>query len=236
MSIIACSVEGCERKFKGRGFCATHLSRFKIHGDPLKGAQVPRNTDPCRADGCEVGGNRTKGFCRKHYERMKSNGSWRDEDQLFTPGDFDACLYCDAPIPSEGILRRYCSGSCATSISRGFVIPPPFPCARCNVEVDLKVRLPTGRLRPRNTKMCTSCKPPSHMRKHFPALIARDGTECQLCGDHINAELKFPNPLSTSVDHIIPRSHGGLDEMNNYRLAHLGCNSRRGNRLDYVAA
>ena len=33
----ACSVNGCDRKHKGRGFCELHLKRFRKHGDPLLG-------------------------------------------------------------------------------------------------------------------------------------------------------------------------------------------------------
>lgn len=236
MSIIACSVDGCERKFKGRGFCATHLSRFKIHGDPHKGAFVPRSTAPCLAEGCTLGGNMVKGYCRKHYERVKANGSWRDEDQAFIPGVFDFCVHCGDPVPADGKLRRYCGRGCASAASRGYEIPPPFPCGVCGTEVDLRVRLPTGRRRPRNTKTCVACKAPSHMRRHIPSLIKRDGPDCKICGLAVDVSLKFPDNLSPSVDHIIPRSLGGLNDLENFRLAHLGCNARRGNRLDYVAS
>lgn len=37
MSIIACSVDGCERFKKHRIYCAEHYRRFKAHGDPLAG-------------------------------------------------------------------------------------------------------------------------------------------------------------------------------------------------------
>jgi 5-methylcytosine-specific restriction endonuclease McrA len=43
---------------------------------------------------------------------------------------------------------------------------------------------------------------------------------CWLCG----------MPGATTVDHVIPRSHGGEDNVENLRPAHLRCNSSRGNR------
>lgn len=49
------------------------------------------------------------------------------------------------------------------------------------------------------------------------------GSVCWLCGRQIR-EGEF------SVDHVIPRSRGGGDAIENLRPAHIRCNSRRGNR------
>lgn len=32
-----CSIDGCEKKHKGHGFCSAHYQRFKKHGNPLGG-------------------------------------------------------------------------------------------------------------------------------------------------------------------------------------------------------
>jgi len=32
-----CSVEGCEKKEKARGWCSAHWKRWRVHGSPLKG-------------------------------------------------------------------------------------------------------------------------------------------------------------------------------------------------------
>lgn len=52
------------------------------------------------------------------------------------------------------------------------------------------------------------------------AVLARYGTTCHLCG----------RPGATTADHIIPRSRGGPDTVDNCRPAHLRCNQRRGDR------
>lgn len=59
----------------------------------------------------------------------------------------------------------------------------------------------------------------------------RDGGKCQICRKAIRLDVKWPDPMSMSVDHIVPLSKGGTDEESNVRAAHLGCNSRRGNKL-----
>lgn len=46
------------------------------------------------------------------------------------------------------------------------------------------------------------------------------GTVCHLCGQ----------PGADTADHLLPRSHGGDDSLDNLRPAHHRCNSSRGNR------
>ena len=55
-------------------------------------------------------------------------------------------------------------------------------------------------------------------------IFGRDGWICGICGRKINKRLKRPNPLSKSIDHIIPTSKGGADAPINLQAAHLRCN------------
>lgn len=59
---------------------------------------------------------------------------------------------------------------------------------------------------------------------------ARDGWKCQLCCLPIDPEVAWPDPMSASVDHIVPLARGGLHAMSNVQSAHLGCNCRKGDR------
>lgn len=59
---------------------------------------------------------------------------------------------------------------------------------------------------------------------------ARDGWICQLCLLPIDPEAAWPDPMSASVDHIVPLALGGAHSMANVQSAHLGCNSRKGDR------
>lgn len=58
-------------------------------------------------------------------------------------------------------------------------------------------------------------------------IFERDKSICGLCGNGIDISLKFPNPKSFSIDHIIPISVGGNDTQNNVQSSHLGCNARK---------
>lgn len=64
-------------------------------------------------------------------------------------------------------------------------------------------------------------------------LVERDGDRCGICRRKVNITLKSGtrgSPRGPSVDHIVPRSLGGSDDLANLRLTHWGCNQKRGNR------
>lgn len=76
--IPICTVEGCERKHKARGFCRVHYSRWRNHGDPLGGRarQWGRRSPamgPCVVVGCERQ-HSARGFCAAHYKRWIKYG------------------------------------------------------------------------------------------------------------------------------------------------------------------
>jgi hypothetical protein len=55
-------------------------------------------------------------------------------------------------------------------------------------------------------------------------IYERDKWRCQICGKKVDRRLKHPNPLSKSLDHIIPLAKGGSHSRANVQLAHLVCN------------
>lgn len=55
---------------------------------------------------------------------------------------------------------------------------------------------------------------------------------CGICGKPVDMTLKFPHPLSKSIDHIIPVSKGGHpSDIQNLQLAHLCCNRDKSSKL-----
>jgi 5-methylcytosine-specific restriction endonuclease McrA len=57
-------------------------------------------------------------------------------------------------------------------------------------------------------------------------------TVCALCGKPVDFSLKWPDPMSATVDHIVPLAKGGeVDDINNMQLAHLCCNRVKGDSL-----
>lgn len=55
---------------------------------------------------------------------------------------------------------------------------------------------------------------------------------CALCGKPVDKRLKFPDPMSATIDHIIPIDRGGHpSDICNLQLAHMCCNRAKSNKL-----
>ena len=54
---------------------------------------------------------------------------------------------------------------------------------------------------------------------------------CAICGQPIDYDLKWPDPKSFVVDHIIPIARGGSHDYSNTQAAHADCNSKKRARL-----
>lgn len=62
-------------------------------------------------------------------------------------------------------------------------------------------------------------------------IAERDGFACALCGDPVPMDVKVPEPLAPTIDHIVAVSRGGDDTKANVQLAHFRCNSVKGPRV-----
>lgn len=63
-------------------------------------------------------------------------------------------------------------------------------------------------------------------------VFERDGWICGLCGAPVDRDRAYPDPVSASLDHIVPLSFGGPHTRDNTQLAHLGCNLAKSNSFD----
>lgn len=61
-------------------------------------------------------------------------------------------------------------------------------------------------------------------------LLDATGGACGICHEPIDTALRWPHPLSLTLDHIEPLSRGGRHAASNCQPAHAACNSRKGDR------
>lgn len=62
-------------------------------------------------------------------------------------------------------------------------------------------------------------------------IILATQSVCGICGKPVDKSLKYPHPLSPTVDHIIPCNKGGSDELDNLQLAHRSCNRLKSDKM-----
>ena len=62
----------------------------------------------------------------------------------------------------------------------------------------------------------------------------RDLGVCHICGDGVDLSLAPSSRMGPTLDHVIPISKGGLDSLENVRLAHWICNIRKSDSLEFV--
>jgi hypothetical protein len=98
-ALRACSVEGCDRPHRARGFCNPHLRRFYVEGDPQIDKPI-RGESPitCTIEGCSEK-HVARGWCRKHYSSNWKRGNPR------RPEKFPCCIGGCARV---AICRELC--------------------------------------------------------------------------------------------------------------------------------
>lgn len=72
--------------------------------------------------------------------------------------------------------------------------------------------------------------------EHFDPheIYERDGWVCRLCGEPVNPAATWPDPLSASLDHVMPIIAGGAHSRANSQTAHWICNVRKGARWEPI--
>lgn len=120
-------------------------------------------------------------------------------------GALRECAACHAPFWPQAFDQQTCSKACAQHL-------------RC---VDAK---PTRKgHRSRALLFGVAYEPVDRLK-----VFERDGWLCMLCMLPIDPDVKWPDPLSASLDHVVPLSRGGDHTYLNTQCAHLRCNIIKG--------
>lgn len=64
----------------------------------------------------------------------------------------------------------------------------------------------------------------------------RDNWTCHICEQPVDPLLPCNDKQGATVDHVMPLSRGGSDELDNLKLAHWICNVRKSNKLEWKNA
>ena len=101
---------------------------------------------------------------------------------------------------------------------------------RCNDCITAKPSTVTDRRR-RTSDRYKRRKREATVERFKPVeIFERDGWRCGICGHQIDQDLRYPDPGSASLDHVVPLADGGLHSRANSQASHLGCNCRKRDR------
>lgn len=232
MAEVTCSVDGCTRPVSAKSICEMHRWRWRKYGSfdlPQRACTkcaAPIGRQPSKAqrrvcDKCQGGTPQSAEYARARYyadvERSRRTArEWRRRNAAvieerrraayLASREQACCVDCEAVLPANTFKR----------------------CTHCGEDHAKRVRLErnrrSGRAR-RARQRNVACEP------YEPTEIAvRDGWRCQLCGKRVPMGARHPDPLSASIDHVVPLAEGGGDVRANVQLAHLRCNLSKSDR------
>jgi 5-methylcytosine-specific restriction endonuclease McrA len=252
-----CTVEGCACAATRKGLCGKHYARARYVPKPriltpnnakrrMRRSGLPVEPAICQVAACDKHARR-QGYCAAHWHRLRAFG-----DACAAP----PCTYCGEPISLDSGSLRHCSDRCIKRDKAG--LPDKIPCAECGEMfrvVDGRKTCSDACSQARYDGLLSNYieqqkrNPEYHARRRmvqqrrrvrlrkgeveefsFDEIAARDRWKCQLCGAKVDSALRHPDPLSGSIDHILPVSAGGSHTRTNVQLAHLRCNIRKSDR------
>ncbi len=250
-STDSCGVDRCDMRAKRVGLCGAHYQQrragkeFSLRPEHVSCVDcrvlisvgshgpLPKFCDVCRSIRALDSGKRaramssTESFCREVgctvvvHRKVGKRGAvlcdaHRDERRRALPRDsmVHICLEveCHRPVRARGV--------CSMHYKR-------------LLRAEGKLREPWNDRRRSNhhARRARMNGAANADRVMLADLISRDALVCHWCQGVIDLDVQWPDPLSKSIDHIVPVSKGGAHTLENCQLMHLGCNSSKGDRL-----
>ena len=249
-----CSVDSCNAPHEARGYCDMHYQRVR-RGLDVRGRQcescdryladvfgerygkVRYCSDECKprcaVEGCGDPVRKT-GLCGGHYAQRFRGGEATPWQYRWNPPG-GVCRVCGRPAGLELRSRIHCSAACQQQTARHGIRLRNRPCALCGDLIDLMARGKSGRIQDCRTRLCATCRRRKKFKTTVLVLAKRDGIECGICGEDVDLTLKRAESVfCASIDHIVPRAHGGTDDPTNLQLAHYWCNAVKSDRESFT--
>lgn len=190
---------------------------------------------------CEVCGekvhHRSARFCRKEAcQLVKKREKWRKASQRSQEKKRDerAALHAATPLPNckhcGNQLSRYTASYCSAPECRKAQSRSPEAVAKRKQWFEEHAELRREYNRKNKAKRRALRKAAISDDVTWTGIMERDHWTCQLCGSHMDPDVKAPDPKSPTWDHIVPLSEGGDHTWANLQACCYGCNSRKSNR------
>jgi len=255
MANRTCSVGGCRGDVYCKSMCVRHYTRAH-RGWPLEpnrrtecnqcGAELPPSTGrpgpprlycskSCQWRASYIRTQRQQGKDRRDAARASLVKACPECSAMFTPARTTAQVYC-----SLRCQRRALADSKTRICSEPGCDRPHRAKGLCNMHYKAKLRS-EGRIK---TPAWDERRRANWQKRYalsrgaedaesfdYREIFDRDNWTCGICSEPVDPDLSWPDPLSVSLDHIVPVSRGGKHARDNAQCSHLGCNVRKGARV-----
>jgi len=192
---------------------------------------------------------RPKRFCQKKCADRFYQAQRNEKNRTPRP-----CLICRIEFVPHSLRVKYCSDSCRVLANRQMSrdswsrykdsrpATKVWICGWCNNELVVPIDY-TG-----TNKYHDECKQESirarnraknvrrrgyraDARMRINEIAERDDFKCYLCGEDVDMSLPRRSKFGATIDHVIPLSRGGSDDVTNLRLTHWHCNCRKSDKF-----
>ena len=251
-----CSIEFCDKPVFGGRMCEPHYRRAKDYGDPLY-----LHEKVCVECGAAFRAfHKSARICSDECRRVRARR--QDRSRLRGIRGGLTCAVCSKPMakgrtsaPQGRAKCRDCrNGGRGYFIygngkraSHGAAYDRGCRCAECRDTKSKRMSDYMARYAAQNGEAYSSAWRRRFRAEHgfWPqgsgfdfvdiptrrAIYERDGWTCQLCDGPVDPDAA-DHAERASLDHIVPQSRGGSHDPSNLRMAHVGCNARRRDRVD----
>lgn len=259
MSIVSCSIEGCERPKQARGWCRMHYLRWYQRGttdNPVEhkdckecGTAISAsNLHGPRPKYCSMGCAKKASAITRNPEKYEAQKAKKRAANAAKPRPISSCLTCGISFETRSASFKFCSSKCS---NKHLDTHNPIRCSEpdcdrgargkglCAMHWRRKARAegrelpdPWSERRKAHYHKRRAQKLGTQVEDIRPIdIFERDIWLCGLCSTPVDPDLSHPDPMSPSLDHILPLSKGGTHTYENVQLAHLTCNVSKGNRV-----
>lgn len=216
-----CQISECPKIAKSRGWCASHLERWRRYGDPL--FVTPRQEKIDEKIFSELWECVTCGAVKPRSEFAV--------DRSRPAGRRSSCSDCCGKRTGEWRSR---SKSHLYEYGRGYrANRTGEQRAKHKESVAEWRRNNRGKLREYTFRRRALKANSSHGEIDYDRLWLDCVGECPDCGTALSRKAVWPSPSFASIDHIVPLSKGGGHFQENLRYCCLTCNMRKGAKVPF---
>lgn len=204
----------------------------------------------CRAELVNVGG---AGFPKRYCNR-KCAQNYRIAQNQAARDTRSVCVECSREFIGSKAKLKYCGDECRATANRRRASErwraevqarPQFKqweCAWCGEMIVVSISFtgfnkyhPECKLRARRArdrrKTLRRQGVKSEERITHEEVAERDGFICHICSGLVDMSLPRTSKWGATLDHVIPVSKGGVDSLENLKLAHWICNVKKSDKI-----